>query len=252
VSTGMLQFAPQSYGGADVAPTGDRLNGEDVAIAQSKIGLGLTAQGICKIDAYKFTADLSLRSFREPHQIRGVGVSAAFQSACDLHEIFNMHIRGEWIAPRLGDFAFDVHRWRIKPGGTSLNQKAVTGLQQDVVAGISGNGFSEIHTQDLHRAVGLRPEKLRGAERSIGRNAARKKNCISQPDFTGSIVFSGRSHFPANPDGRRSLEVILAIDPQGIERLKRWRRLGICQSYRQVKTFDAGMEVGRIQPDDFG
>ena len=101
----------------------------------------------------------------------------------------------------------------------AVYQQTVTRLNQYVVHRIPGKGFAEIDTEDFHRAVGLRAEKLRGIERSILRDPAGQIDRVLQVHLSRGTVFPWRSNFPADPDFRSRLKIEPAEHSHSVKRL---------------------------------
>ena len=75
---------------------------------------------------------------------RQVGVdriSSALQAASHLNQILDMHVGGERITSRLGDFALDIDDCRIHLRHIAVHQQAVARFEQNVVGGIAGQAL---------------------------------------------------------------------------------------------------------------
>ena len=87
-----------------------------------------------------------------------------------------------------------------------MNQDTVTRFEQQVIHGISRQRLSQVHTEDLHRSVGLSPEKLRRLQTGVGRDSPRQIDRVTQMRLPRSTELSRCPDFTADPDSGRAVQ----------------------------------------------
>src|SRR5882762_7519564 len=222
VCTAMQDFSANRHGCSDVGPARQLSNRQNVSVAQGHISLRIAGHYCCQIYLQPVTWPLLRTVHFETRQVGAFCIRTPFQSTSYAHQIFDAHVCGEWIAPRLGHFSLDENRWRINAARIAVHQQAVSRLHHHVVHGISRESFLEIDAQNFHRAVGLRSEELRGVQRSVLRDPACQIDRVPQVRLPRSAVLPGFPNFATNPDFRCRLKIVAAKDANGIKRLQLW------------------------------
>src|ERR1700690_3158510 len=109
VGSGMKDFAIDLDGGADILPSGELADGENVAIAQPDISVRFASQDFGNIHIDVVTHDLA--AFRQfvAREVCLLGVGAAFEPPCHPNQIRRTHVVAQWIFARASHFAFNRH-----------------------------------------------------------------------------------------------------------------------------------------------
>src|SRR5207248_3453042 len=185
-------------------------DGEDIAIMQRQVCSRVAVHGGNELDVYVPSNGLRTMTFGIARKVGSLRVRGFLEATGYTDQILDMHVGRKRIAAGLGHFAFHIDRRWVNFCCVPMNDEPVARLKRNVVCGISGQSPAQVHTEDLHCSVKLGAEELRGIERSILGDAARKKHGILQPHLSGSAVLAWNANFSADPDFGGGLKVVTA------------------------------------------
>src|SRR5207248_11004776 len=170
ICSGMNNLAFQLHRSADVFPTCNLANGQDITGMQAHICVWLAVERVT--DGNRNVLSLNTLSLldRVAGQLGLSGICRTLKTASRTHQFRCGHLRSERIFARPWHLALNLNRRGIEPEHIFVNKHSVLRLEKNIRVRIAIDRFAQVGTDDPDPAIAGFSEDLHIVELSVRRS----------------------------------------------------------------------------------
>src|SRR6185369_10289652 len=247
----MKHLSAHGDGCADVLPSRDLADREDVSCAQEDVSVSGSRQCRCDIDADVLANHLGAIFEQVASQIRRCRIGASLHASSKSDQIGGVHANSERISAGARDFALNSNRRRIHFREILMDENSVFRLQQEIVFLVASERLFQIDVEYFKFPVIRFAEDLGIGQERIWSRASGKIDGIAKVGGTIGDMVSGVADFAANGDERLILEVKSAENPDRVERLQRYILVRSAERLAQIERYYRRSVVRRRETNYF-